>query len=106
MAPAHLGCPPCGLQGREAGRTERFWVGLSVYRPGGTAGADPGETIYVVLDGWWSPSTAPKPCWAARQRAPRQGERVDTQPHGSSGAAAGDRRAPGCRVADWFHRRR
>lgn len=34
----------------------------------------------------------------ARQRAPRQRRTaIDTQPHGSSGAAAGDRRAPGCR---------
>lgn len=37
VAPAHHEVSTMRLQGREAGRTERFWVGLSVYRPGGTA---------------------------------------------------------------------
>ncbi len=41
------------LQGLEAGRTERFWVGVSRYGPGGTAEESPTqeETVYVVLDG-------------------------------------------------------
>ena len=41
------------LQGHEAGPTERFWVGLSTYHPGGIAKAAPAkeETVYVVLDG-------------------------------------------------------
>lgn len=41
------------LQGHEAGPTERFWVGVSVYHPGGAATSAPAaqETVYVVLDG-------------------------------------------------------
>ena len=41
------------LQGHEAGPTERFWVGLSYYLPGGGADESPTgeETVYVVLDG-------------------------------------------------------
>jgi quercetin dioxygenase-like cupin family protein len=41
------------LQGHEAGPTDRFWVGLSVYLPGGRATEAPAgqETVYVVLDG-------------------------------------------------------
>lgn len=41
------------LQGHEAGHTERFWVGLSTYRPGGIAekAAAREETVYVVIDG-------------------------------------------------------
>jgi quercetin dioxygenase-like cupin family protein len=51
--PAHHDVTALRLQGHEAGPTERFWVGLSSYLPGG--GADespvPEETVYVVLDG-------------------------------------------------------
>src|SRR5262249_38401362 len=41
------------LQGHEAGQTKRFWVGASLYKPGGTAEEAPAreETVYVVLDG-------------------------------------------------------
>lgn len=41
------------LQGHEAGPTERFWVGVSVYHPDGSATTAPAaqETVYVVLDG-------------------------------------------------------
>ncbi len=41
------------LQGHEAGDTERFWVGVSLYKPGGSAEEAPArdETVYVVLDG-------------------------------------------------------
>ncbi len=53
VAPAHHGVATLRLQGHEAGPTERFWVGLSYYLPGG--GADENltgeETVYVVLDG-------------------------------------------------------
>lgn len=53
VAPAHHDVATLRLQGHEAGPTERFWVGLSYYLPGG--GADEGptgeETVYVVLDG-------------------------------------------------------
>lgn len=51
--PLHDGVDAVRLQGLEAGATERFWVGMSVYRPGGTAGPAPTaeETVYVVLDG-------------------------------------------------------
>ena len=41
------------LQGHEAGPTERLWVGLSTYHPGGIAKTAPAkeETVYIVLDG-------------------------------------------------------
>ena len=53
LAAAHHDVAAMRLQGHEAGPTERFWVGLSYYLPGG--GADESqtveETVYVVLDG-------------------------------------------------------
>jgi uncharacterized cupin superfamily protein len=51
--PLHSGVDACRLQGLEAGPTERFWVGLSVYSPGGAASLSPTaqETVYVVLEG-------------------------------------------------------
>jgi quercetin dioxygenase-like cupin family protein len=51
--PRHDGVDARRLQGLEAGPTDRFWVGLSVYHPGGTAQTSPAaqETVYVVLDG-------------------------------------------------------
>jgi quercetin dioxygenase-like cupin family protein len=51
--PLHQGVDAVRLQGMEAGPTERFWVGLSVYAPGGFADTAPTaeETVYVVLDG-------------------------------------------------------
>jgi mannose-6-phosphate isomerase-like protein (cupin superfamily) len=51
--PEHDGVAAYRLQGHEAGPTERFWVGLSVYTPGGCAATSPTaeETVYVVLDG-------------------------------------------------------
>lgn len=51
--PLHTGVDCKRLQGMEAGPTERFWVGLSVYHPGGAAQMSPTmeETIYTVLDG-------------------------------------------------------
>lgn len=53
VAPAHHGVATLRLQGHEAGPTERFWVGLSYYLPGGGADENPTgeETVYVVLDG-------------------------------------------------------
>lgn len=53
VAPAHHGVCTARLQGLEAGRTEKFWVGVSLYHPGGTAerANAPEETVYVVLDG-------------------------------------------------------
>jgi uncharacterized cupin superfamily protein len=52
-APLHHDVSTVRLQGHEAGPTERFWVGLSVYNPGGTAETAPTreEMVYVVLDG-------------------------------------------------------
>lgn len=52
-APAHHRVSTARLQGLEAGPTERFWVGVSLYQPGGSAekAAAPAETVYVVLDG-------------------------------------------------------
>jgi quercetin dioxygenase-like cupin family protein len=53
VARAHHGVATARLQGHEAGPTERFWVGLSYYLPGGGADESPAseETVYVVLDG-------------------------------------------------------
>ena len=52
-APLHFGVSAQRLQGLEASDTEVFWVGLSVYEPGGRADESPTreETVYVVLDG-------------------------------------------------------
>lgn len=51
--PLHHGVDCRRLQGHEAGPTDRFWIGLSVYAPGGRADQSPTgeETIYTVLDG-------------------------------------------------------
>lgn len=51
--PLHQGVDARRLQGMEAGPTERFWVGLSVYSPDGAANTAPtvAETVYVVLSG-------------------------------------------------------
>lgn len=53
VAPAHHRVCTARLQGLEAGPTERFWVGVSLYQPGGMAekAPAPAETVYVVLDG-------------------------------------------------------
>lgn len=53
VASAHHGVCTARLQGLEASPTERFWVGVSLYHPGGTAEktAAQQETVYVVLDG-------------------------------------------------------
>jgi mannose-6-phosphate isomerase-like protein (cupin superfamily) len=53
VARAHHDVATMRLQGHEAGPTERFWVGLSYYLPGGGADESPTseETVYVVLDG-------------------------------------------------------
>jgi uncharacterized cupin superfamily protein len=51
--PLHSGVECRRLQGHEAGPTENFWVGLSIYAPGGAAddAAATEETVYTVLDG-------------------------------------------------------
>jgi quercetin dioxygenase-like cupin family protein len=51
--PLHVGVNARRLHGHEAGPTDAFWVGLSVYGPGATAqrSATSQETVYVVLDG-------------------------------------------------------
>lgn len=51
--PLHEGVECRRLQGHEAGPTERFWTGLSIYAPGGEAAESPTseETIYTVLQG-------------------------------------------------------
>ena len=51
--PLHTGVDCVRLQGHEAGPTDAFWVGLSVYHPGGMAETSPAmeETIYTVLEG-------------------------------------------------------
>jgi uncharacterized cupin superfamily protein len=52
-APLHRGVCTVRLQGHEAGQTDRFWVGVSLSKPGGSADEAPAreETVYVVLDG-------------------------------------------------------
>jgi uncharacterized cupin superfamily protein len=49
----HDGVRAVRLQGHEAGPTERLWVGLSTYHPGGIAQTAPAkeETVYIVIDG-------------------------------------------------------
>jgi quercetin dioxygenase-like cupin family protein len=51
--PLHDGVRAVRLQGHEAGPTERLWVGLSTYQPGGVAQTAPAkeETVYIVVDG-------------------------------------------------------
>ena len=51
--PLHTGVQCKRLQGHEAGPTEKFWVGLSVYPPGSSADESTTgeETIYTVLEG-------------------------------------------------------
>lgn len=51
--PLHHGVECRRLQGHEAGPTQRFWTGLSIYAPGGSAdeAAAAEETVYTVLDG-------------------------------------------------------
>ncbi|WP_204080111.1 cupin domain-containing protein [Mycobacterium riyadhense] len=52
-APGHEGVCTKRLQGLEAGHTERFWVGVSCYEPGGFVEKAPTheESVYVVLEG-------------------------------------------------------
>ncbi len=52
-APMHRDVHTVRLHGHETGPTERFWVGLSSYHPGGAAEMATAreETVYVVLDG-------------------------------------------------------
>lgn len=52
-AALHRGVLTRRLQGHEAGPTDRFWIGLSTYQPGGAAekSTAPEETVYVILDG-------------------------------------------------------
>jgi len=51
--PLHSGVTCRRLQGHEAGSTQQFWVGHSVYHPGALASASYTleETIYTVLAG-------------------------------------------------------
>lgn len=51
--PLHDGVDARRLQGHEAGPTQRFWVGESLYPPGASAQTSPTaeETVYVVLQG-------------------------------------------------------
>ncbi len=52
-APKHYDMRGLRLQGFDASPSERFWVGLSQFLPGGGAESDstPLEKVYVVLDG-------------------------------------------------------
>jgi mannose-6-phosphate isomerase-like protein (cupin superfamily) len=52
-APGHHDMAMVRLQGREAGPSSEFWIGVSVIAPGGgtTLSSSPQEKMYVVLDG-------------------------------------------------------
>lgn len=52
-APKHHHMVSFLLQGRSATANEHFWVGLSLFLPGGGAerAASPTEKVYVLLDG-------------------------------------------------------
>lgn len=52
-APGHHGMVAFRLQGRDATANEHFWVGLSLFLPGGGAerAASATEKVYVLLDG-------------------------------------------------------
>lgn len=52
-APFHTGVDTKRLQGMEVAPTEGFWLGLSVYPPGSSAGPSDimGEAIYFVVSG-------------------------------------------------------
>ena len=52
-APFHTGVDTKRLQGMEIGPTGAFWLGLSVYPPGSSAGPSDivGESIYFVVSG-------------------------------------------------------
>jgi glyoxylate utilization-related uncharacterized protein len=52
-APFHTGVDTRRLQGMEVGPTAGFWLGLSVYPPGSSAGPSDivGESIYFVVSG-------------------------------------------------------
>jgi mannose-6-phosphate isomerase-like protein (cupin superfamily) len=52
-APKHHGMVSFLLQGRSATPNEHFWVGLSLFLPGGGAerAASATEKVYVLLDG-------------------------------------------------------
>jgi quercetin dioxygenase-like cupin family protein len=51
--PFHEGVDCRRLQGMEIGPTDGFWMGLSVYPPGSSAGPSEvmGESIYLVVSG-------------------------------------------------------
>ena len=52
-APGHHGMVASTLQGKDASPNEHFWVGLSIFLPGGgaTTAASATEKVYVVLSG-------------------------------------------------------
>jgi quercetin dioxygenase-like cupin family protein len=59
--PRHHDVTAVRLQGREAGPTGAFWVGLSTYAPGASAEMTPAsaETVYVVLSGTLTVTVGP-----------------------------------------------
>lgn len=56
QAPNHSNVDTRRMQGLEAGPSDAFWVGISQYPPGSSAGPSQvaAETVYVVLDGEFS----------------------------------------------------
>lgn len=53
QAPKHYDMRALRLQGFEASPSQKFWVGLSQFLPGGGAESDstPLEKVYIVLEG-------------------------------------------------------
>lgn len=53
QAPGHFNMTALRLHGKEESGSEKFWMGLSHFLPGGGAefGSTPNEKIYFILEG-------------------------------------------------------
>jgi hypothetical protein len=84
-AAGHDGMQMLRLQGREAGPTDKVWLGLSTLEPGGgtTLDASAVEKIYVVLDGEITVSNGTDQVrlrrWDSCRVAPHEGRRLQNQ---------------------------
>jgi len=65
--PKHFNMTAFRLHGKDETGTQKFWVGLSHFLPGGGAQYDatPTEKVYFVLEGEISVKTAPRPPFEA-----------------------------------------
>lgn len=54
-APGHFGCTTMRIHGKEETGAEKFWIGTTVFLPGGGAEYayedNPNEKVYYVLEG-------------------------------------------------------